>query len=141
MTAKQAGQYLAKKMATQRKPLTKREMLRRWSSLGNLGTIDAGIDWIEANTPYSNNPFLFLWDRGEARWGFRNSYWGGVAPNLSWNLGYMRTRFSTFERVLDHAISSPVVQMTPKEKVTAKSVLAQTGGIIAYIDSMAKVLP
>ena len=133
-----AGKYLARKMATS-KPLTKQQMLRKWRSLGSITNIEHGIDWIEANTSTSDNPFLFVWDRGSAVWGFRHSF-PEVSINLSWNLRYLGTRMATFQRVLDHAIASPVVVMTASEKRAAKSVAAQAGGVVAYIQSMAKAL-
>ena len=139
MSVQQMGRYLAARMA-KAKPMTKRAMLKKWPQLTSIGHIDLAIDWIEANTTLSDNPFLFVWDSGEAVWGFKDTY-GKVAVNLTWNLRYLQTRFDTFQRVLDHAIQSPVVAMTPKERQTAKAISAQAGGVVAYIQAMAAALP
>src|SRR5262245_47983361 len=132
------GQYLAKRMAKS-KPLTKRQMLRKWPKLGDVHEISRSINWIEANTGLSDNPFLFVWDRGEAVWGFRHSF-PEVSLNLAWNMRYLMTRMETFQTVLDHAINSPVVVMTPAERRAAKAVSAQAGGTVAFMQSMASAL-
>ena len=119
--------------------MTKRAMLRKWPTLGSIEEISGAINWIERSTTLSDNPFLFVWDRGDAVWGFRSNF-SEVAHNLSWNLRYMLTRMRTTERVLDHAINSPVVAMTPKEKLAAKSAQAQVGGTVAFLESIIKVL-
>ncbi len=128
------GQYLARKMANH-KPLTKQQMLRKWKTLGSVYNIERGIDWIEANTSTSDNPFLFVWDNGSPSWGFRDTF-GIVRVNLLWNLQYLMTRMQTTQTVLDHAIASPVVAMTQTERRIAKSISAQAGGTVAFIDSM-----
>jgi len=133
------GKYLATKMAKS-KPMTKRDMLRKWRSLGSIQEINDAIDWIEANTGLSDNPFLFVWDRGEAVWGFRNT-WGEVALNIKWNLRYLLTRMETTETVLSHALASPVVTMTPSERRVVKAISAQAGGTVAFLQQMVVALP
>lgn len=132
------GRMLAQRMAT-RKPMTKRDILKKWPKFGYLGNVDLAINWIEANTSTSDNPFLFVWDRGEAVWGFRNQFYP-VAFNLLWNIRYLRTRIGTFQKVLGHAIDSPVVAMTMGEHRAAKAMLAQMGGVTAYIDTTVDAL-
>lgn len=133
------GKYLARKMARSR-PMTKRAMLRKWPSLGSIQEIGDAINWIEANTTLAVNPFLFYWDGGEARWGFRSTF-ATITPNLRWNLRYLLTRLETTEAVLDHAINSPVVTMTMSERRAAKAIAAQAGGTAAFLQSMIHALP
>lgn len=129
-----AGQYIATKMAGH-KPLTKQQMLRKWKTLRSIRNIEHGINWIEANTSLSNNPFLFVWNHGSPEWGFKHSF-GEVRPNINWNLRYLMTRMQTTESVLNHMLASPVVTMTPAERRIAKSIAAQAGGTVAFLASM-----
>ncbi len=132
--AEKYGQMLAKRMAT-RQPMTKRAILKKWPAFGSRDNIALGIDWIEDNTGLSNNPFLFRWEGGEAVWAFRAQF-KPIAFNLLWNVKYLHTRVGTFQRVLDHAIDSPVVTMTMAEQRVAKGMLAQMGGVVSYIESV-----
>jgi hypothetical protein len=137
--AQQLGKRLAQRMAT-RKPMTKRAMLKKWPAFGSIANIEIAIDWIEQNTVLSENPLLFVWENGEAVWGFRQSF-GEVAINLKWNVRYLKTRTETFQKVLDHAINSPVVTMTIGEQRLAKSMAAQMGGVVAYLNAVEHALP
>lgn len=144
MNAATDGKKLASKMAAS-KPMTKQQILRKWPSFGSIKRIDAAIDWIEENTTLSNNPFLVVPTAGtyggtEWLWGFRLT-WGVVGLNLAWNVRYLTTRTQTQMKVLDHAINSPVVTMTPAEQRVAKSVLAQMGGTVAFLQAMQYALP
>lgn len=125
-------------MATH-KPMTKRAMLAKWPTLGSIGEINAGIDWIEANTATSDNPFLFVWDNGDAVWGFRST-WVPVKANLGWNLSYLYTRAETTAKVMAHAIDSPVVTMTPAETRLAKNLNAQLSGLVATLEMVRDAL-
>ena len=132
------GQMLAKRMANQ-KPMTKRAILSKWPAFTSVWTINLAIDWIEANTSTSDNPFLFVWDRGEAVWGFRSTF-EPVRANVLFNVSYLLTRAETTQQVLDHAINSPVVTMTPSELRACKGLNAQLGGVVAYLQSTAEEL-
>lgn len=136
---KTVGQYIAKKMAKSG-PLTKQQMLRKWPSLGSIWAIDQGINWIEANTGLSDNPFLVVPVNNEWQWGFRSNFHTEVRLNLWFNMKYLITRSTTFETVLAHAINSPVVAMTANERRIAKAILAQVGGTIAFMQSMEHAL-
>lgn len=132
------GKWIARRMSKS-KPMTKREMLRKWPVLKSLDEISQGIDWIEANTTTSDNPFLFNWEAGEARWGFRST-WEPVKINLAWNLSYLTTRADTTAMVLGHAVNSPVVSMTPAEMRLAKSLHAQLSGLVATLEMVRDAL-